>query len=985
MRNAPTLAIGLCLATPLFVLTASASAGTSLLRINEIRIDQPGADVDEYVEIAGPPGLALNNLFYIVIGDQSGAVPPAQNGSVETVINLSGAVIPPDGVLLVAKSTFTLGTPDVVATFTFEELDNVTHLLVDGFSGTNGQDLDTNNDGVLDVTPWTGIQDSVALVLNPAPNGVTADFFYSDTIVGPDDAFSPSQVWRCTDTLVWNIGPFTISAVDTPGLPNPECQEGPDVTINEVRIEQSGTDADEYFELRGPAGASLDGLTYIVIGDPEDAATNTNSGVIEAVVALDTLAIPADGVFLCAEDDNTLGALADLFAELNFEGSDNVTHLLVQGFTGLVGDDLDTNDDGVLDVEPWGAVIDGLAFLESTTEPPAAGSEWVYSETTVGPEGTFVPGHAFRCVPDDTWLIGNFDPAQSVDTPGTTNAECTSCGIPGSGSCFAEHGPGCDDADCCNAVCAVDPTCCDTAWDADCVASAEGLCLAGGTPPAVLISEVRVDQVSADNDEWFELSGAPGTSLAGVTYLVIGDGTGGSGVIEAVVDLGLQAIPASGFLVVAESTFTLGTPNFVTNLNFENSDTVTHLLVFNFVGANGQDLDTNDDGVLDDAPWSTIIDGIVLLDDAVFPSGEWGYYSATVGPDGSFPPSQAYRCTPDGTWAQGEFDTVTPDSPGVANAACEVVAVCGNPAAEDCFTEQATPGCSDGGCCEQVCALDATCCEISWDADCVLAAKAECLVGGEAPAVTLNEIRIDQTGTDNDEYAELAAAPGTSLDGVFYLVIGDGTSALGSGVIEAVIDLNGQTFDDGLFVLAESTLTLGTADLLLGASGLNFENGDNVTHLLVFNFTGANGQDLDGNDDGVLDATPWQTLIDSVAFVGPNYPPAGVGQEHVYSDTLVGPDINETGSFVPGHIYSCPEGWLIGPFDPSVGVDTVNDVNPCPVVECPADLNGDGLVDGADLGILLTQWGFDGGADFNDDGIVDGADLGLLLTGWGDC
>ena len=49
----------------------------------------------------------------------------------------------------------------------------------------------------------------------------------------------------------------------------------------------------------------------------------------------------------------------------------------------------------------------------------------------------------------------------------------------------------------------------------------------------------------------------------------------------------------------------------------------------------------------------------------------------------------------------------------------------------------------------------------------------------------------------------------------------------------------------------------------------------------------------------------------------------------------------------------------------------------------PEDLNGDGSVDGADLGLLLGAWGPGGGpADLNGDTIVDGADLGLLLAAW---
>lgn len=45
------------------------------------------------------------------------------------------------------------------------------------------------------------------------------------------------------------------------------------------------------------------------------------------------------------------------------------------------------------------------------------------------------------------------------------------------------------------------------------------------------------------------------------------------------------------------------------------------------------------------------------------------------------------------------------------------------------------------------------------------------------------------------------------------------------------------------------------------------------------------------------------------------------------------------------------------------------------------DLNGDGAVDGADLGILLGAWGAAGG-DLDGDGMTDGADLGLLLSVW---
>jgi len=294
-------------------------------RINEIRISQPGPDFDEYFEIAGPPGFVLNSVQYIVVGATPFAIPPAQNGFVQTVIDLDGVTIPSNGILLVAKSTFTLGTPDVVANFSFTELRNVTHMLVVGFTGQEGDELDTNNDGTLDVTPWDAILCDVAIVIEPNPDGITQDFYYSDNVVGPDGFFTPSHVWRCTDTLDWQIGAATLGVDDTPGEPNPECLGGVKLRINEVRVNQPGANNDLYFELAGPAGTSLSGLTYLTIAGSELGG----SGVIASAVSLTGNSIPESGYFLAAEDADTFGVLADLITSLGFTGGNNVTHLVV--------------------------------------------------------------------------------------------------------------------------------------------------------------------------------------------------------------------------------------------------------------------------------------------------------------------------------------------------------------------------------------------------------------------------------------------------------------------------------------------------------------------------------------------------------------------------------------------------------------------------------------------------------------------------------
>jgi hypothetical protein len=56
--------------------------------------------------------------------------------------------------------------------------------------------------------------------------------------------------------------------------------------------------------------------------------------------------------------------------------------------------------------------------------------------------------------------------------------------------------------------------------------------------------------------------------------------------------------------------------------------------------------------------------------------------------------------------------------------------------------------------------------------------------------------------------------------------------------------------------------------------------------------------------------------------------------------------------------------------------------------DCPADLNGDGLVNVADLLILFDNWGAcndDCTGDLNGDGVVNVADLLILFDNWGAC
>lgn len=384
--------------------------------INEIRVNQSGPDTDEFFELFGEPGTALDDLTYIVIGD--GAEDVA--GVIEAIVDLTGQVISPDGTFAAGEdSAEDTGALDLVGPsgspgglLNFENGDIVTHLVVSGFTGDLDQDLDTDNDGTLEVEPWEEIVDSVALI-TPEELGPEVGQVYSDTTVGPDGNFLPGGVFRIPDgDGTFQISDFTFGIDDTPGVPN-----FTPLVINEIRIDQPGTDEGEFFELGGVPGTSLDGLTYIVIGDNSEGG----SGVLEAIIDLDGQVIQDDRLFAAGEETNPFVGSLDLVGPfgspgglLNFENSDNVTHLLVSGFTGTEGQDLDTDDDGMLDIVPWDEVLDSVALIESLDD-----GDLVYSETQVGPDGSFVPGIVFR----DPDIFGAFSIGEFTfgvdDTPGT--------------------------------------------------------------------------------------------------------------------------------------------------------------------------------------------------------------------------------------------------------------------------------------------------------------------------------------------------------------------------------------------------------------------------------------------------------------------------------------------------------------------------------------------------------------------------------------
>jgi hypothetical protein len=210
------------------------------------------------------------------------------------------------------------------------------------------------------------------------------------------------------------------------------------VVLNEVRIDDPGSDDFEYFEIfnRGQSVIRLDTISYVVLGKGAG-----GSGVITQVLPLPPFSLEPGSYFVGSNNsplkiDPDSDGIANIEALANFqflpafENSSSVTHLLAIAFSGSVGDDLDTNDDGTLDVRPWVGVADAISFYAPGDSLPYARSMGASFEN-VGPDENNVPSHLFRVPDGGSWIMGTLgqeqDPGSgnllqdTLDTPGNAN------------------------------------------------------------------------------------------------------------------------------------------------------------------------------------------------------------------------------------------------------------------------------------------------------------------------------------------------------------------------------------------------------------------------------------------------------------------------------------------------------------------------------------------------------------------------------------
>jgi predicted extracellular nuclease len=358
--------------------------------INEIHYDNTGTDVGEAIELAGLAGIDLTDWSIVLY---NGA-----NGLVYTTTSLSGVIPDQDNGLGTVTFDYPTngiqnGSPDGIAL-----VDNngsvVQFLSYEGsFIAVDGIAAGMTS---IDIGVSQGSSTPIGASLQLTGTGRTyTDFAWMETTSDTFDGINQGQ---------------SFGNNSTPTTP----------LINEFVFNHTGSDTNEYVEIVADANSDYSNYSLLQIeGD-----RGSIPGKITTVNSLGTT--DANGLW-------TTG-----FVNGRFQNGTQ-TLLLVENFTGSSGDDLDTDDDGVLDLTPWTTIADSIGVSDGDS------GDRTYSAVVLTPgyDGiSFTPGGASRFVnsTDESvtdWVRNDFDGSgipgfsgspvvgEAFNTPGTVNQRVT--------------------------------------------------------------------------------------------------------------------------------------------------------------------------------------------------------------------------------------------------------------------------------------------------------------------------------------------------------------------------------------------------------------------------------------------------------------------------------------------------------------------------------------------------------------------------------
>lgn len=247
-----------------------ASAASAQVRFNEIFINPPGNDDgQEFIELAGPANFSLAGLTLVIIeGDGSGA------GLLDVAVTLGAQSVGSNGLFLWRDAASIIDTdpaagiqgPDAATNLFIQDFNpdvengSNTYLLVSGYTGTVATDLDTNNDGTLDLTPWGSVLAAISLIENDSGVNLGYATAFGGINFGPQAGFN-------ADVLIYGLdGQYYGS--DVVGT-NP----GGSYSVDSPRVSPTPIDAGPFYvtpgvanAIPGPGALAVFGLGLLAVG-----------------------------------------------------------------------------------------------------------------------------------------------------------------------------------------------------------------------------------------------------------------------------------------------------------------------------------------------------------------------------------------------------------------------------------------------------------------------------------------------------------------------------------------------------------------------------------------------------------------------------------------------------------------------------------------------------------------------------------------------
>ena len=543
-------------------------------RINEFVADHSGSDVDTFVEIYDTPSTSLMGLSVLEIeGDAT------NRGVIEHVQSL------------------TMTDANGFESFSLDaENGTIAFLLVANFTGNLGDDLDVDDDGIFDVTPWSAVIDSVATVedssdfpystaaLFPGLDGVFSQYGGASRIPNGNDSNSSAD-WVRNDTQQ-GLPSFPSAtgipgrAVNTRGASNQVIPLPPGVTISQslgsTDVAEGGPMDSYTVALNSPLAA---GDTVSITVWPMQGQLDLGNGTANAItLAFDEFnSLVPQTVTVAATDDVVVeGPHTDLIGHLVSSTDPSYHNIGVSNVEVTIADNdflgiQITESAGSTDIAEGGATDTYEIALGSA---PTANVDVILTPNAQIDLGTgagksvtvtFTPNtlvHTVTAVAVDDTMIEDTHHGTITHTSSSSDENFEALSIRDVVANITDNDEACSD-----------------------------------TSSTAIINEFVADHNGSDVQAFVEILDAPNACLNGLALLEI-EGDGNFGLIDEV--RLLTVTDANGFAVES--------------LDAENG-TVTFLLVNGFTGEAGDDVDADDDGTMDFTPWNSILDEIATVED----------------------------------------------------------------------------------------------------------------------------------------------------------------------------------------------------------------------------------------------------------------------------------------------------------------------------------------------------------------------------------